>query len=381
MSDKKNQESFNEEQQEVLKSIRISRIIIPILIGLGVVGYMFWKQFDPVEFAKINWNQHTTFWIFLSLLLLIVRHIAYAKRLRILSNNFFSWRKSIELIFIWEFSSAISPTSVGGSAVALFVLAQEKLSTAKTATIVIYSAILDTIFFIGTLPILFFIFGPEIIRPGLSGLDDLGGWGYTFIGAYVLMLCYGSLFFYGIFINPKPIKKMLVGMTKLRWLRRFRTRAVDLGNDIIVASKEMKIKNWKYHIGAFLATATAWSCRFLLLNCLIIAFIDTTSLDFVTQGKLYARLETMFVIMAFSPTPGGAGFAEAVFPGFVNDYVSSKSIAILIASIWRLFTYYTYLLVGAILIPNWIRTRLNERKKKKLMKKLKSDRSDLISDK
>lgn len=367
MAQKRKEEDFDSKQQEVLKSIRVSRIIIPVLIGIGVVGYMLWNQFDPEEFAKINWNSHTIIWVGLSLVFLVIRHFAYAKRLRILSEKAFSWRKCIELIFIWEFSSAVSPTSVGGSAVALFILAQEKLSTAKTTTIVLYSAILDTIFFIGTLPIFLLLIGPDIIRPDMTSFDDIDGWGYTFLGAYFLMLTYGSAFFYGVFINPKPIKKIIVGATKIRWLRRFRHKAIELGNDIIIASKEMKRKNWKFHVSAFLSTATAWSCRFLLLNCLVIAFVATTPTDFFTQFKLYARLETMFVIMAFSPTPGGVGIAEATFGGFVTDFVTNKNIALPIAILWRLFTYYSYLLLGAIIIPNWIRNLINARKKKKFL--------------
>ncbi|MCB0624860.1 MAG: flippase-like domain-containing protein, partial [Saprospiraceae bacterium] len=131
------EKEFTEEQQDVLKSIRLNRVILPILLGVGVVIYLLWRQFDPEEFAKIDWTRHTLFWVLATVGLLIVRHLSYATRLRILSNREFSWRKCIELIFIWEFSSAVSPTSVGGSAVAFFVLAQEKLSTAKTATIVL----------------------------------------------------------------------------------------------------------------------------------------------------------------------------------------------------------------------------------------------------
>jgi len=361
-------DNFNQEQREVLKSIRISRIIFPIILGVGVVGYLFWRQYDPEDFAKISWTRHTTFWVSVSFVFLIIRHLAYATRLRILSDGAFSWKKCIELIFIWEFSSAVSPTSLGGSAVALFVLAQEKLSTAKTTTIVLYTAILDTIFFVSTLPILFLLFGPEIIRPGMQGFNDIDGWGYTFLGAYVLMFAYGTLFFYGMFVNPLAMKKLIVGFTMIGFLRKYRHQAVELGNDLITASKEMKFRNWKFHVGGFLSTATAWSCRFLLLNCLVIAFVDTTPLDFGTQIRLYSRLETMFVIMAFSPTPGGAGFAELVFFGFIKDYVPFHGIALIIASIWRLFTYYAYLLIGTIVLPNWIRNILNERAKRRLQK-------------
>lgn len=368
-------DNFNQGQLDVLESIRISRIILPIILGVGVVGYLFWRQYDPDDFAKISWTLHTTFWVAVSFIFLIIRHLAYATRLRILSDGAFSWKKCIELIFIWEFSSAVSPTSVGGSAVALFVLAQEKLSTAKTTTIVLYTAILDTIFFISTLPVLFLIFGPEIIRPGMQGFDDIDGWGYTFLGAYVLMFVYGTLFFYGLFINPLAMKKLIVGITMIGFLRKYRHQAIELGNDIIAASKEMKLQNWKFHLGGFLSTAIAWSCRFLLLNCLVIAFVDTTPLDFGTQIRLYSRLESMFVIMAFSPTPGAAGFAELVFFGFIKDYVPFQGIALIIASIWRLFTYYAYLLIGTIVIPNWVRTLLNERVKKRLQKEQEEENS------
>lgn len=358
-------EDFTDEQQEVLKSIRISRIILPILIGIGVVAYSLWKQFDPVEFAKIDWNEHTLFWVCISLALLVIRHLAYATRLRILSEKEFTWKKCIELIFIWEFSSAVSPTSVGGSAVAFFVLAQEKLPTAKTATIVLYTVVLDTIFFVGSLPLLFLFFGTNMIRPNMISLSDLDGWGITFVIAYVLMAIYGSIFYYGLFINPKQLRRLFAAVTSVRFLKRYQKGAIELGNGMIESSKDLKRHNWKFHVGAFLATATAWSCRFLLLNCLIIAFVKTVPVEFWTQLGLYARLETMFIIIAFSPTPGGAGFVEILFGGFLSDYVTSPTHATIVSTLWRLMTYYAYLLIGVIVIPNWIRTKLNQRKKKK----------------
>lgn len=365
MKEPKDLDQFTEEQQDVLKSIRISRIIAPVLIGIVAVFYMLWRQFDPQEFEKINWTSHTLFWIVAAIGLIILRHLSYAARLRILSEKAFSWRKCIELIFIWEFSSAVSPTSVGGSAVAFFILAQEKLSTAKTATIVIYTIVLDSMFFILGLPILYLLFGTKMIRPNIESAADLGAWGYYFLGAYVVMAIYSGLFYYGLFINPKQLKRFIVGITSIRFLTRFKDAARKLGDDMIIASKELKQHRWPFHIKAFLATAGAWSCRFLLINFLIIAFIQDIPLDFWTQFELYARLESMFVIILLAPTPGGAGFVELLFGGFMSDYVTNSTYATVISTIWRLLTYYSYLLAGVIVIPNWIRTVLNERRKKK----------------
>jgi len=362
--DQKTLEEFTDEQQDVLKSIRISRIILPVIIGVLAVGYLLWRQFDPEEFAKINWTAHTLYWILMAVAILIIRHLCYSLRLYILSQKEFTWRKCIELIFIWEFSSAVSPTSVGGSAVAFFVLAQEKLSTAKTATIVLYTIVLDSLFFIGSLPFLFLLFGTNMIRPNLRSISDLGPWGFYFLFAYCLMALYASIFYYGLFVNPEQIKRILVGFTRISFLQKYRRKAVELGNDMIVASRELKLQNWKFHVGAFLATAGAWSCRFLLLNCLITAFV-AIPLNFWAQFELYARLETMFVIIAFSPTPGGAGFVEVLFGGFLTDYVTNPTYATTISTIWRLLSYYSYLFAGVIIIPNWVRTIINERRRRK----------------
>jgi len=360
-----NEDQFTNEQEDVLKSIRVSRIILPILIGVGVVAYLLWEQFDVEDFKQINWSRHTVLWVLASISFLVIRHIAYATRLRILSEKAFSWRKCVELIFIWEFSSAVSPTSVGGSAVALFVLAQEKLSAAKTATIVIYSAVLDTLFFVSTLFFLYLFFGVSMIRPASIDGSIASGLEVAFVGAYFFMLIYGSLFFYGLFVNPKSFKWALNKITDIKWLRKFKIKSIELGNDMIVASREMKQKRWTFHVGSFLSTATAWSCRFILLGCLVIAFKPGLVNGFLEHFKLYARLESVFVIMAASPTPGAAGVAEFTFATLVKDYIPQTGLALLIASLWRLMTYYLYLLAGAVVIPNWVRKLLNQRKKQK----------------
>ncbi len=349
-------------EEEALRSIRVSRIVAPILLGLAAVLYLMWRQFDPAEFAKVSWSGKVVWGIALAAFLLLIRHLAYATRLRILSKGDFSWRKCIELIFIWEFSAAVSPTSVGGSAVAFFVLAQEKLPAARTATIVLYTIILDTLFFIVSIPLLLLVFGPHIIRPELNSFSELDSWGYTFLLAYCFMFLYGLLFFYGLFINPVRIKRLLGRITSIRFLKRFRKRAMLLGAEMVLASFDMKRQSPAFHLKAFLATVVSWSARFLLLAVLIAAFKETWPADPAWYMGLYARLQAMFVIIAFSPTPGGAGFIEVLFGGFLTDYVSNDTNSIIIATIWRLMTYYFYLLAGAIVIPNWIREVLNYRK-------------------
>jgi uncharacterized protein (TIRG00374 family) len=153
-------------------------------------------------------------------------------------------------------------------------------------------------------------------------------------------------------------------LSKWKWLKKFKESLSNLGDDFIVASKEMNTKSWGFHLKAFMATFCAWSSRFLLLSCLIVSLVQFAEYDFQTMFTRHARIESMFVIMAFSPTPGGSGIAEVVFGNFLSDYVPA-GISVIIAFLWRLLTYYSYLIAGAIIIPNWIRKLINHRKKLK----------------
>ncbi len=343
------------EAQRAMRSVRGSRIILPALIGVGVVAYLFWRQFDPEEFATLHWTARMGFWLGVALALAVVRHLAYAFRLRALAHRELSLKKSIQLIFLWEFASAVSPTSVGGSAVAFLILGREKLGLAKSTAVVLYTVVLDSLFLLLTLPVFYLILGPAIMRPGATNFAETGVWGYYFLVAYAAMSAYTGLFFYGIFIGPQRVKRFLGMMTGLPLLRRFRRRAVVLGNEFIIASGELRRQDAAFHLRAFGYTGLAWAPRFLLLSAIIIAFIPSLPLDFFTQLELYARLKTMFFVIAFSPTPGGAGLIELLFGGFLSDYVSNNTYSTVIATVWRLISYYFYLFAGALLIPGWLR--------------------------
>jgi len=342
------------EDTQMLDSIRINRIILPILIGLSVVGWMMYKQLDIESLRAINWSSSILFWVAMAIFAYVIRHLFYSWRMRIMTDEEFSWPKSIQLIVLWEFASSVSPTSVGGSGVALFLLAQEKLSAAKTVSVVLYSMVLDTLFFVLSLPLLYLLLGATMIRPGMTSLNDVDGFGYTFFGVILFMTLYGAVFFYGLFINPNTIKKLLLFISRWSILKRFKSNLVQTADDVIATSKEMQQKNMFYHFKAFIATSGAWIFRFLAINCIILAFVETTPFDFYNQILIMARAETMHVTTSFTPTPGGAGVAEYLFGGYFIDFVP-QGIASLLALVWRLITYYSYLIGGAIIIPFWIR--------------------------
>lgn len=343
----------------MLKSLSLSKIILPVVIGIAVILFMVFRQFDIEEFKLIKWNGRLWYFLGLAVLIYICRHLFYALRLKILSDHEFSFRHSIELVFIWEFASAISPTSIGGSAVAVFFLSQEKISAAKAVSIVLYTVIIDTFFFLFSLVFLLTIFGPQIIRPELTSL--FSGYGITFVTVWLFMLFYGGVLLVGLF-RPRVIKWVLLGMAKLPFIRRFKKSLYQIGQDVVTTSSELRTKPLGFHIQAILLTIGAWVTRFITVNFIIMALVEV-DWTFMEQFLIYARSETMYVITQFSPTPGGSGVIELMFSGFFKDFISS-GVGSVGALLWRLITYYPYLIIGAIIIPNWIRRIVKQRKTK-----------------
>ncbi len=345
---------------DILKKLHISKVVWPILIGLIVLIFMLYKQFNWEDFDKINWNVNVLTGILVSLLLYFIRHIAIAARLRLLSDKKFSWLKSIELIFIWEFSSAISPTAFGGSAVALYFLSQERLKVSKAITLVLYSVVVDSAFFLVSLPLLLVFLGAVIIRPDLTSIWNGDEHVIFFFATYIAMFAYSGFFFYGLFLHPEKIKSTLYWLSNRKILKKFKNSLKTTGDNVVIASRELAHKKLLFHIKAFLYTSAGWILRFLVVNVLLMAFTSHDLIDWIKQLIIYGRSQNMYVETSFTPTPGSTGFAEYLFAGFFKDFIPA-GLAMVIAIIWRIITYYFYLFAGIIIVPNWINRLLKKK--------------------
>lgn len=336
----------------------MEKIMIPILIGVGVVAFLIYKTFDVDAFRNLSWNGKTAIFFGLGVVLYILRHLTLSLRLQEISGREFNLLKSTELIFIWEFASTVSPTSFGGSAVAIFLLAQEKVGGAKSVAMVLYSVLIDTVFFLVSIPVLYFALGKLGVRP----LADTGmnSFVVSLWVIYIFTWIYGTFMAIGI-LKPRFVGGFILWLSKRKWLTRFKSNMRRTAKDLAIASQELRNQSIGFHIKITLYTFIAWILRFMVVVFVILGVvqgIDKTAHDIFI---LFGRTEMMHVITQFSPTPGGAGVAEGMFGGFYTDYIS-KSVGTVIALIWRLITYYPYLLIGLIIIPNWLRKVVRRRR-------------------
>jgi uncharacterized protein (TIRG00374 family) len=389
-----------ESAESIKKKLNVKRIIIPVLLGLGVAFYLLFNSLNEskiteveqglgsyvlnsdhssdlkelsksdftfvgeglgnyqIEQAKdnlqhIQWSVSMGWWLFAAFMAMIARDLGYMMRLRTLTDSQFNWRQSFRVVMLWEFASSLSPSVVGGSSIAMFIINREGINMGKSTAIVLITAIMDELFYITMVPLVILFLGTEVLFPmdfekeifGITLATHHLFWiGYFFIVLLVVVLSIA------IFFKPRLFKYILLKLFSWKILRKWRRKSLDTGNEIMIASKEYKGKSIAFWTKAIASTYFSWMARFLTVNFLILAFVSGSD-----QLLIFGRQLIMWVILLISPTPGGAGVAEFVFSGFLGDLIPF-GLAGILALLWRLFSFYPYLFIGAIILPNWLDT-------------------------
>ena len=301
---------------------------------------------------KIQFSTNLIVYLALAVLFMIGRDFFYMWRIKLLTKNKLSWKRSFYVIMLWEFASALSPGIVGGSAVAMFILNKEKINLGRSTVIVFISAIMDNLFYIIMIPIVLLFVGNATLFPSQmneSSITQIVFWaGYAII-AFICLLMFIILFF-----KPHWAKIIINFFFKIPLLKKWKAGANKTGQEIEQSSIIMKKEPLSYWVKTFLTTCGSWTCRYLVINALLQAFIK---LSLFEHTLLLGKQFVLWLFMLVSPTPGASGVAEFAFGELLYSFSESSLIIVAIAIIWRLISYFPYLFIGILILPSWLRKR------------------------
>ncbi len=336
---------------DLLRRLSPRRIILPVVIGLTVVGVMFWRSYEPGALAPLA-NAHLG-WLLAALGVLAARDFGYIYRIRELTHRALSWRQSLDVIMIWELASCVMPSAVGGTTVATFIIGKEGVPLGKSLAYVMVTAMLDNLYFVVLVPIVLLVLGHEGLYPEESAAPATvlllqGGLAVS----YVLVLFYSGLMLYGLFVNPVGVRRLIVRVFSIRFLRKRRLWAYQQGHEMVNASQVLRDSDWRYWAKAIGSTAFVWTARYLVINTLIAAFAPTSLAE---HGMIFSRNIIYKVVLLVAITPGGAGLAEVAFPMFFQRFIGAPTMVNFIVLLYRIVTYYLYLLLGSFFLPRWVR--------------------------
>jgi hypothetical protein len=349
-----------ESHYKLVSKLKPGKIIIPIFIGLAVVAWFLSREINTEVLSKLHFTWKSAFWLIIAWCCMIGRDLGYMIRIRILSENDLTWRQAFRVIMLWEFTSAITPSTVGGTAVAVVFIHKEGISVGRSTSIVLATSFLDELYFVIMFPLILLIVGGDILFTTSlqgTGFNLLNNLIIVAIIGYSIILAWVIFVGYGLFINPEKIRTTLIYIFKLPVLRRWKESAVRAGDDIVESSNELRSKPFTFWLKAGTATLLSWTSRYLVINAILVAFYAVND-----HLLIFARQLVTWIMMIISPTPGGSGFAEIILGRYITDAIPADpaftgGIALAITIIWRIITYYPYLIIGASIVPGWIQRK------------------------
>ena len=331
------------------KPFQIYQVLVPILLGLVVIGWLFLNEFDSSVFSSFDFNLLSILFILLAFILMLMRDFGMMWRFRLLTEKDLSWRQAFHINILSEFTSAVTPAAVGGSSLVVIFLIKEGINAGRSTTIMFVNLFLDELFFLIVCPIVFLFIPLNQLFNSSSVI--VSTFFIVFTGLYIMRLIWTGILFIGIFKRPVWIKNILLTLFKLPVLRRWYSNVELLTNNLIQASIDIGKHPFSFWVKAFGMTLLTWSSRFLVVNAVFMAFNPVH----INHLVVFARQLILWVFMVVSPTPGGSGVSEYAFKEYYSDIFSSASAIIFVTLVWRLISYYLYLLLGILIIPNWIK--------------------------
>ena len=295
-----------------------------------------------------------------ALIFYIIQNAMLSLRFAHLTRHKIGVLQCFRVSILCEFTSAVTPSAVGGSGLAFVYLNREGVTMGRSIFTMFASLMADEgflgissllVYLLLPTDMLFCFDGPSAVKTSVYSAHWLkSGMQMVFLGS-TLMVCLWTLLLYVLLLHrPQYFSYVLTMCCRIPFLRRFRERAEKYGNDMRIASSEAKNEGWKFWTLLWVYTAMAWMSRFAIVVAILIAF--------GSEGEMivaWIRQWVIWMVSMLSPSPGGSGIAEIMFRMYYSDFLPDVSLAILAAMLWRLVSYYPYLLMGAVIIPKCIK--------------------------
>ena len=327
----------------------ILKIVLSTTIGLGIVIYLFRNEFKSAE--SIVFDKFFFITLILAFCLMCIRDLAFTHRFRVLCKpERLSFGGSLRANYMCEFVSAITPSAIGGSAMTMFYLNKEGISTGRASTIMFATLLLDELFLVIGCPVCFIFLTGDQMLGGTTGLFH--AFQIAFILVYLLLLVYTIFLTVAIFFKPAVIQSMLRFFAKLPYIKKYAEKINAFAQEMTNCNTELRKKPFSFWLKAFLLTLIAWMARYMVVCVLLAPFID-----FHVQGTVLARQFSIWIMQIISPTPGGSGFSEFLFSKYYSDLNISPVVILTAVCEWRIVTYYIYIMIGFILLLSYRRKK------------------------
>lgn len=338
------------EDQKALKTLKPQSVLLPILIAVGLVGLMVWRddQLTAESFQAILTISVGA--LLVAILALAFKDFFNMRRFQLISHSEIDLKSAFYIVMLWEFTIAVAPPVLGATTILIFILFKEGVPFGKAVAYALLAASMDNLFFLTATPLALW-FSDGAVIPDVVLFPDQPDTkvSYLFWLSFTMLIGYTSFMLSAIVVMPKFINRVSMQIFRISFLKRFEKAAAEQSHQLLLASKILRGQKWHFWIKLLGLTYVVWTFKYSVLTIIGNGFVPMALEDHLLGiGKHLI----MWVALLVSPSPGNAGTAEFVFPAFYQDLLGGFTFAA--SMVWRFITYYPYLIIGALLLPGWL---------------------------
>lgn len=273
-----------------------------------------------------------------------------AAKIKFLSGGVIGWMASFRVMLSWDFTSAVTPSTIGGAPMATYAMTKEGLKLGEATAIILYSVLLDQIYFAIAIPILLISGIYYEVVPANIGLIGEA----SMILLYVILLSYAGLLAYGVLVNPSAIKKVIKSIFKLPFLRKFQSKINAEAENLEGYAHRLRKKPPSFLLKAFFFSTMSWLARVALPTIVILSLLPAQEVLSVLRSL---AMNLAFLVV---PTPGGSGGVEGLFVLFQGPLITRDSFIGLALFLWRIISYYITIAMGMMATTWYINKKVVE---------------------
>lgn len=276
-----------------------------------------------------------------------------AAKIRFLADKKLSWMASVRVVLAWDFTSAVTPSTIGGAPMATYAMTKEGLKLGDSGAIILYGVLLDQIWFAMAIPILLFAGIFYEVVPSEIGLVGDVSMGLLYVG----LLSYASVLAYGVLVNPSAIKKVVKFVFKLPVLRKMGDRIEVEAENLEEYAHQLRRKPFSFLVKAFTLSTMSWLMRIALPTIVVLSLLPAPEVLSVLRSL---AMNLAFLVV---PTPGGSGGVEGLFVLFQGPLISREGFIGLAVFLWRIISYYISIGLGIMATTWYVNQKVVEIKK------------------
>lgn len=214
---------------------------------------MMIREFDIAALSKIRLSSQFFLGVGIAVLLFAIQNLMYTLRFRYLSQRKLSLSQSFRINVLCEFTSAVTPSAVGGSGLAFVYLNREGMTMGRSIFTMFAALLADEAFLAISCCVLYLCVPSNLLFCTASDTGATvssewlkGGIHVVFLISTLIVTAWTAILYVLLLHRPQLLGWVLKACCKIPGLRRFQPKIERFSNDMTLASQEAKLEGSRF---------------------------------------------------------------------------------------------------------------------------------------